>query len=463
MFVLLGLASVLCVAAVIWRPALGAYLLLATTPALAGLARGSIPLRPNEMLLLLVLAALGLRNMLLMLCRHYRLPSLDQMDLALLGMVGASLVLPLVVCVVRGLTLTRDDVLYAMVLAKYYALYRVFRSTIVAEAQVRVCLWLSMCAAAVTSVVAVLQVLHLFGVAEFLMTYYDTPFEGFAAGAIRMMTDRGSSTLASTFATADVAIMNIVISLALCRTAQRSRWLLVTLALFCLSGCIVAAEFSGYLGLLVALLVFGAMTRTLRKLLPIGTLSIAAAVIPFWTVIQHRLAGFNQPSGMPHSWTGRWENLERFFFPRLGGLNWLFGVQPAPRVLAPETWRQFVYLESGYLSLLWSGGLPLVLAFGFFTYVAGRWLYRVARRRRDSVGVAAIAGFSYFVAVLVLMLLDPHLTVRGSADLFFPLIAMSLADPAVRQETIMPLRGPVRSARAVSLLGPPRPAQTREV
>ena len=129
---------------------------------------------------------------------------------------------------------------------------------------------------------------------------------------------------------------------------------------------------------------------------------------------------------MPQSWAGRLNNLERFFFPELfADFHWLTGVRPAARLPAPEAWRDWVYIESGYVWLLWIGGVPMFLAFVFFVWVSWRHLRAVIRERVDPVGAAAMASLAYLMVIVVLMLLDPHLTIRGSADLFFPLLALA--------------------------------------
>jgi hypothetical protein len=95
-------------------------------------------------------------------------------------------------------------------------------------------------------------------------------------------------------------------------------------------------------------------------------------------------------------------------------------------VPAPETWRDWVYIESGYVWLVWIGGLPFLLAFVAFVAVGMVCLWPIAVVRRNAIGAAALAAFAYLVVIATLMLLDPHLTIRGSADLFFPLLGLAL-------------------------------------
>src|SRR4029453_6776205 len=52
---------------------------------------------------------------------------------------------------------------------------------------------------------------------------------------------------------------------------------------------------------------------------------------------------------------------------------------------APEHWREWVYIESGYPWLLWTGGVPLVAAFLFFLWISLQDLRRVIHGRSDAV------------------------------------------------------------------------------
>jgi len=427
-FAVVGFLALAAFVATLLRPQFGAYLWLLANPLVVGIARGDyLPvLRPNEALLLLIVAALATRAVLLELAGHPLRIRFDQIDLVLILLAVTSSILPMLMRYGRGLPVSQDDILYAFVLWKYYVLFRVFRGTVTTVGQVATCLWISLASGLVVALVGLMQVWNLFGVPEFLHTYYDNPFEGHSG----VLTERGTSTISSSFGFADLMIMNLVIAAAMVHGRFGGTGRLALAGALFLAGCIAAGAFSGFIALAVAMLAFGLITKRLVQMLLLGTPAAIAAVVALWPVVSKRMSGFERPEGVPHSWTGRWANLETFFFPELlSGLNWLVGVRPAPRVPAPETWREYVYIESGYVWLFWIGGVPLFAAFLLFLWVSGRHLLKVVRARADEVSVAATATLAFLCVMAVLMLLDPHLTVRGSADLFFPLLALSLVRP----------------------------------
>jgi hypothetical protein len=81
--------------------------------------------------------------------------------------------------------------------------------------------------------------------------------------------------------------------------------------------------------------------------------------------------------------------------------------------------------------------------------VALRTTWWIAGRRRDAVGVAAIASLASLAAVFVLMAFDPHLTMRGAADLTYALLALATAVPT-----------PAAAGQTVRAVGVARPGST---
>jgi hypothetical protein len=446
-----GIGAISLFVLTVSRPAFGAYAYLAASPLIVGFARGNViaALRPNEVLLLVIIAGLATRTLISMLARNYKDPPFTIIDVALVILATASSIFPIGQRLARSLPVSMDDLLYSVVLWKYFILFRCFRAAIVTPSQALRCVWISMASASVSAMVGVLQVTNLLGVPEFLHSYFDQPFEGDTS----VITDRATSTLGSSFGFADVMIINLVLSLALIDKRQQPIWLIMPAAILFLCGTVASGEFSAFIGLGIALAAFGFVSGRARVVVGTAVPSVLIACVVSWSVIAKRLADFDQSSsGLPGSWMRRWSNLESFFFPQLfSGLNWVWGVRPAPRIAAPEHWREWVYIESGYVWLVWIGGLPFLAAFAFFAWVSGRHLWRVARLRNDAVGASATAGFTYLVVLLVLMVLDPHLTLRGSADLFFPVLAISFAGSAIEGRT--------RDARISSLRLRPRTAQ----
>jgi hypothetical protein len=304
---------------------------------------------------------------------------------------------------------------------KYYVIFLIFRSVVRSESQARICLWLSMGAAALVAVIAVVQSLQLFGVNAFLETWY-APY-----GDTSLVTNnRGGSTLSLPIAVADLMAFNLAIAIGLLKSSQR-RWVLIGLISLFAVGVFASGQFSGVIGLVVAVGAIAVVTGRVRYLavLPV---SLAVALVALKPVVDKRLEGFQSPSGLPLSWQGRINNLENYFIPQLFSHgHWILGVRPAARVATSKIASGFIWIESGYMWLLWAGGIPLLLSFLYFLWAGGREAVTVFRARSDALAAAALAVVVSLSLVGVLMTIDPHLTYRGSADLMFALLGIVAA------------------------------------
>src|SRR5829696_5626674 len=421
---LAGIAAGGFVALVALRPEVGAYALIAATPLLAGIERGQlVPLaRPHEALLLLVACGLAVRAVAGLargVAWNLRPTALEW---SILALAVSGSVVPLLWMAARGREITGDDLLYASYLWKYGAVYVVVRACVRTERQVATCLWLAMGAAAIVSAVAILQSLGLLGVPALVERWFGGA-EADQAGA-----GRGTATLGSSFAVADVMLFNLAIAVAWLLRGSPHRLLLTAFAVVATLGVIGAGQISGFLGLPLVALTLGIVSGRLGRILLVGVPAAVLATLALWPVVATRLEGFTA-GGLPSSWVGpngRLANLETFFWPDLlQDGNWLTGVQVSARVPAPEPWRDWVWIESGHTWLLWSGGVALFVACFVFLIIAIRSMARVARRRQDAVGVAAVAALVALWLNVVLMTLDVHLTLRGAADLLFTLLALA--------------------------------------
>jgi hypothetical protein len=423
--IMLVVIIVLAVGAWVWaRPQVAAYLIIALTPLTVGISSAPIPLiRPNEAIALLLGATLALRGIFLLRSGWQTRLRVDRVEVAMLLMAVSNSVIPFLWMMVRGVPISRDDLLYSLVLWKLLGLYAIVRFSVTTDSQVRRCLRLSVAVACVVAVVAIVQALGKFGVAGFLVHYYSTTTNGEASG---LQSTRGSSTLGLPAATADLMIINLAIVVGLWTRYRQHRLALAAAGLLFVMGALSAGEFSSAIGLVVGIVCIAIVARVPR-LLTVFMPGAAIAAYVLQPVIGNRLSGFQSASGVPTSWTTRLQNLQGYFWPRLfSNWNWTFGVEPSARVQVTTQINGYVWIESGYTWLLWGGGIPLVASFGYFVYAAARRGWQAARGGRDARSVAGIAVFASVFVILVLMAFDMHLTYRGSADAFFFLLALAM-------------------------------------
>ncbi len=402
-----------------YRPVFATYAYLGTLAIIAGIPRGHlIPLvRPNEALLVVLLGG-ALVGCYLRWCRGERTPlQLHQLDIPLGVFLLASTAWPLLSMMLRGHMPVTADLAAVLPVCKLVVIYLLVRFTVSTETQLVRCFRLIIWPGAVVAVIAVLQTLHFGPVVSMLHTFW-TPDSNSAA-----LAERGTTTLASPIITGDYLIICLTLIICCGLRGLLDRRERLALGLVIGAGVLATGQFSTWISAVVA----GGLSRwrftTVRRgslrflwLAPVALAIGAPALIG-------RLQGFGE-FGVPRSWLGRWSNLSDFYLPRFGAINVLFGVSPDSVLEAPERWRDVIYLESGYLELLWVGGIPLLAAFIWLSVV-------VLRRTRElmtqpgAVGAAASALWVCWWFVLILTVLDPHLTFRGSGDLLFVLLGIT--------------------------------------
>jgi hypothetical protein len=416
LFLVVAAAAVFLFVRVATRPVLAAYIFLGALPIVGGIDRGSIIplLRPSEAVQVFLTSAVLAGGFVRMLRGERMFVRFTRLDRTIVVMALLGSLWPLCWQLARGQTPTSTDIQATLVLWRLGALYAMFRWVVRTPEEVRRCLWIAVGGACVLSLLAIVQSaggVHLGG-----------PWTTTVGGDT---TGRGGATLNSSIAVGDYLAYTLTIVLMWTLHHTGPRVLLRVAAAVLVLGSLGTGQFSAWISLLIVVVVVaqheGQLRRAAAWFAPL--LLVGAAVA--WPVVSTRLAGFGSGHGLPQSWLGRIDNLSNFYLPRLAGFHWVLGVRPDSVLPAPETWRQTIFLESGVLWFFWVGGIPLFVAFCFFAHRAFVKTGQVARTRRDDIGVAALATRAALCSILVLSLIDMHLTLRGGGDLFFMLLGLA--------------------------------------
>jgi hypothetical protein len=321
----------------------------------------------------------------------------------------------------RGLTPTADDLFYALVLWKLVVIYAAVRLVLRTPRGARQALAAIMLTAGLIGTIGVLQAMGVGPVIDVLAALVP-PGEG----GYGLSENRATSTLGNPIAYGDLMLYAAISAAALAvRLPDRAR-LLWTVAAALTLCALASGQASIVLGLVAAATAFALTTGTVLRLATAGAVLGAIALVVLEPVLRARLSSADPATGLPTSWTGRYgrlENLKQYVWPEVvADFNWLFGVRTAGRVPGRESWREWVYIESGYVWALWTGGLLMVVA------VLLGLMARTGRRLRSSGGPVAEAMGATLTTItwmlVVLLVFDPHLTFRGAGEVLFVLLAL---------------------------------------
>ncbi|KRE32494.1 hypothetical protein ASG82_23675 [Mycobacterium sp. Soil538] len=411
---------------VAWRPVLATYLYLATLPFIAGIDRGTlVPLvRPNEALLVLLIAGAmaggyvrALRGAPLQL--RFR-----PWDVPLVAFFLLATVWPISSLLLRGMFPSAADVSAILPVCKLAGVFLLVRATVRTETHVRWCIRLIIGGAVGVAGIAVLQSLSV----EPLLALLDSWYRALAAER-----GRGTTTLSNAIATGDYILIGLALLVTSGVRGLVGRWTRVAAGVVLAAGVLAVGQFSTLLGALIVGALLVRRLPTVRvsalRLAPI----LGIAVLVGAPALLGRISGFSGGGFPPQSWRVRWDNVTHLYVPELlENGRFLVGVSPNSVKVPPDTWREVVYLESGYLQFLWVGGVPLLVGFVVLSWAVLRLAARLSSQT-DAVGACASAlGIAWWIVVL-LSVLDPHLFIRGSSDLLFALLGIVAAIAAAER------------------------------
>ncbi|MBV9313920.1 MAG: hypothetical protein JO100_09295 [Pseudonocardia sp.] len=418
--------SLVLLATAAQTPIFATYAYLVTMPFTAGIDRDKlIPLiRPNEALLVLLLGGAMLGAYLRILRGDDVRPRFYPLvDVPLAVFLLMATIWPLASLTLRGSAPSGTDFAQTLPFIKLVMLYFLVRYTVTNEHEILRCIRFIVWPGAVVALIAILQTLRFPPVIALLETFWSSSDNSAAAAALG---ERGSATLGSPIATGDVIIISLILVFCCGARGLLGRRERLVLAMTLGAGTLAAGQFSTWIAALLAggLLAwrFPNLRRQASRFAPLFGVALVVGAPAFIG----RLQSIGEYGGYaPESWLGRYDNLKYMFLPHFNWVTTFMGVSPNPVLDAPEKWRTVIYLESGILWFLWVGGVPLLAAFIWLSLRVLRAV-RPAIRHPGAFGATASCLEIVWLFLLVLTVIDPHLQQRGTGDLVFTLLAITV-------------------------------------
>lgn len=419
---LAALAVTLLGLLVLRRPVAGAYLLIGLAPVVSGLRRGL----PVPGLRLSELITAGLAGLLLVGVETRRAPPWGPFDWAALAYVTANLGLGSFNLLQRGEPFTAENAGTLLGPLQFFLLYRAVRTVLTSDSQRRRALGLVLVSSIPVSLLAILQYASVPGVSGALASV--TGVDAFVTAQVQELGARATGPFPHWQVLAGYLFVVVVVGLGALMAGERRvlpRWALVSVTGLALAAMVSTGTFVTTFGVVAALLVLGAWYRRLGRAALVLAVGVVLSGVFFGSLVEDRVdysfttaPGAEREALVPQSVAYRYELWTEQLLPALGG-RWLTGYGPdLPGSVS------FEYTESMYLTVLFRGGMPLLLIYGalMMALAAGAW--RLARHFGGTAGTLGRVVFLLVVLLAVLHLLEPYFVTSGLPHLVWVLAAL---------------------------------------
>lgn len=440
-FGIAALAAAAVALAVLARPVIGGYALVAVAPALSGLRPG-LPLPVFRLSEAMILA---LATLILVAARPGRTAPWGAFDWLALAYVLANAGLGLWDLHARHATIGLADAQKLLGPFQFFLLYRAVRTVLTTDAQRRVALRLLLLASVPVSLLALLQELHVAGIPALLANVTGTQVNADgtavprATGPFPHWHDLGGYLF--------VIVLIGVALLVTGATAVMSRRLLAVVVALATTGVASTVSFTPIAGTLAgSLLLLPLARRPQRWFVAVALCGVALAVL-FGPLIASRYheqfvtyAPVKQRPYLPQNFNFRIDVWATEYVPVVERhVTTGYGPDLPPNLA-------FEYTESVYVTLLLRGGLLLLTIYGaLMTALALR-----ARDRKDDEApeVRALAHAVFLVVVLAvfMQMVTNYFVNSGFPFLLWALAALLPASPSGAVRELPPASGDAREA-----------------